>query len=110
MHSWTERDVAGDPDGQAATDWLRRHYLRWFLERYQAWLDAHGRGRSSGRRPPGRATSRFASPPPGSVAFQAEFQELFERYHDATPETADAPDAEIVQVYLYAFPLDSRPR
>ena len=28
MHEFTERDVAGDPDGRAASDWLRRHYLR----------------------------------------------------------------------------------
>src|SRR3954452_11446864 len=35
MHEFTERDVADDPDGQAATDWLRRHYLRGFIDRYE---------------------------------------------------------------------------
>ena len=38
-HGWTERDVAGDPGAEAASDWLRRHYLRSFVERYEAWLD-----------------------------------------------------------------------
>ena len=42
MHGWTERDVAGDPDAEAATDWLRRHYLATFVERYGAWLDDAG--------------------------------------------------------------------
>ena len=41
MHSFTQRDVAYDADGQAAADWLRRHYLRSFLDRYGAWLDDH---------------------------------------------------------------------
>ena len=39
MHEFTERDVAGDPDGRAASDWLRRHYLRVFVDRYEKWLD-----------------------------------------------------------------------
>ena len=26
---------------EAASDWLRRHYLRAFVERYEGWLDAH---------------------------------------------------------------------
>src|SRR3989337_2530321 len=41
MHSFTQRDVAYDADGQAAADWLRRYYLRSFLDRYDAWLDEH---------------------------------------------------------------------
>ena len=39
MHSFTQRDVVGDPDAQAASDWLRRYYLRSFAERYERWLD-----------------------------------------------------------------------
>src|SRR6185369_11660857 len=39
MHGWTERDAAGDPDAEAASDWLRRHYLRSFLDHYESWLD-----------------------------------------------------------------------
>ena len=38
-HSWTPLDVAGDPDGEAAADWLSRQNLRGFVERYEAWLD-----------------------------------------------------------------------
>src|SRR6187397_1765525 len=40
MHGWTERDAAGDPDAEAASDWLRRHYLRTFVDRFEAWLYA----------------------------------------------------------------------
>src|SRR5436190_18502667 len=39
MHGWTEHDVEGDPDAKAAADWLRRYYLRGFIDRYQRWLD-----------------------------------------------------------------------
>ena len=41
MHGWVQRDAAGDPDAEAASDWLRRHYLAYFVERYGRWLDAH---------------------------------------------------------------------
>ncbi len=110
MHSWTERDVAGDPDGQAATDWLRRHYLRWFLDRYQAWLDVHGSWPLEWQEAAGASDVALRLTPARLEAFQAEFQELFERYRETSPDTTDDPDAEIVQVYLYAFPFDSSPR
>ena len=42
MHGWTEREVADDPGGRAASDWLRRHYLRGFIDRYETWLDGQG--------------------------------------------------------------------
>src|SRR6188768_4486069 len=32
-HEWRERDLAGDPDAEAASDWLRRHYFHGFAER-----------------------------------------------------------------------------
>ena len=108
MHSWTERDVAGDPDGQAATDWLRRHYHHLFMERYQSWLDAQGTWPLEWQDAAGASDYAFRLSPARLVAFNAEVNALFERFR-AMP--SDHPeDEEVVQVYLYAFPLDLSPR
>ena len=103
MHSWTERDVAGDPDAEAATDWLRRHYLRYFLDGYQAWLDVQGSWPLDWRDVAGASDYALRISPARLADFQAEFEALFERYREMGPD--ELGDERIVQVYLYAFPL-----
>jgi DNA-binding transcriptional ArsR family regulator len=110
MHGWTERDVEGDPDAQAATDWLRRHYNHLFMERYQAWLDAQGSWPIEWQDAAGASDYALRLSPARLLAFEAEFQELFERYRETRSDAADDPEAEVVQVYLYVFPLDPSPR
>ena len=110
MHGWTERDVAGDPDAQAATDWLRRHYLA--LLRRALWR--HGwtsrpRGRSPGRTSRARATTRSASPPPVWPRSRPRSRRSSSA-SAADPAQAADDGAEIVQVYLYTFPLERKPR
>jgi DNA-binding transcriptional ArsR family regulator len=102
-HGWTERDVAGDPDAEAASDWLRRHYLRAFVRRYEQWLD-----RSEGESLDWRDASEFGDAemrlsPDGLRAFEAELLELLERYRRPT---RDEPGARRVAFYHHAFPVD----
>jgi hypothetical protein len=108
MHSWTERDVAGDPDARAATDWLRRHYLHSFIERYEAWLDVQGSWPLEWQDAAGSSDFGLRLSAARLAAFNAEIQALFERFREMPPEDPDLE--EIVQVYLYAFPLDRSPR
>jgi hypothetical protein len=120
MHGWTEQDVAGDPDAQAATDWLRRHYLATFVERYGAWLDAQSSWPLAWQDVAGSSDFALRLSPSRLAAFQAEVETLFHRFRADSPATghaagspdAEAPDAdaEIVQIYLYAFPLEPSPR
>ncbi len=66
MHGWTERDIADDPNGAAAADWLRRHDLRSFIDRYRAWLDAQAAWPIDWRDVAGASSmSRSACPLPG---------------------------------------------
>lgn len=116
MHGWTERDVAGDPDAQAATDWLRRHYLANFIERYTRWLDTQATWPLAWQDVAGSSDYALRLSPADLAAFQAEFEALYESYR-AGASPADAavggsadPGAEIVQVYLYTFPLERGPR
>jgi len=105
MHGWTERDVAGDPDAEAASDWLRRYYLATFVERYGAWLDAHATWPLAWQEVAGSSDFAVRLTPARLAAFQAEVEVLYERFRAETPPPDDA-DAEVVQLYLYAFPLD----
>jgi DNA-binding transcriptional ArsR family regulator len=108
MHSWTERDVAGDPDGQAATDWLRRNYLNWFIDRYQEWLDVQGEWSLEWRDVAGSSDYALRLSPARLAAFEAEVQAMFERYREARP--GSSADEETVHIYLYAFPFVRSPR
>jgi DNA-binding transcriptional ArsR family regulator len=108
MHSWTERDVAGDPDAQVATDWLRRHYLQSFVERYEGWLDVQASWTADWQDAAGSSDFALRVSPTRLAAFNADIEGLFERYRAMPAETAE--DEQIVQVYVYAFPLERTPR
>jgi DNA-binding transcriptional ArsR family regulator len=102
MHGWTERSIAGDPDAEAATDWLRRHYLTFFLEGYQAWLDIQGSWPLEWRDAAGPNDYVLRLTPDRLADLQAGVQALLERFHDdGDPD----PEAELVQIYVYAFPF-----
>ena len=112
MHAWTERDVAGDPDAQAATDWLRRHYLHFFLERYEAWLAVQGSWPMDWQDTAGASDYALRLSPARLAAFNADVEALFERYRarSAGESANETADEEIVQLYVYAFPLEARRR
>jgi DNA-binding transcriptional ArsR family regulator len=101
MHGWTERDVADDPDGRAASDWLRRHYLRGFIDRYEAWLDDQASWPLDWQDAAGASDYALHVSPARLAAFNDEFSVLVERYRRG----AGDPDEETVQVHLHAFPL-----
>lgn len=107
MHRFTQRDVAYDADGQAAADWLRRYYLRSFLDRYGAWLDDHASW-SLEWQEVGDASDYLLRVSPRRLAeLEAELSALLERFRDPDP---DDPDALPVEIHLHAFPLGAAPR
>jgi DNA-binding transcriptional ArsR family regulator len=106
MHEWTERDVADDPDAAAASDWLRRHYLRGFIDRYQAWLDVQAGWPLEWQDVTGASDYAIHVSPAELAAFNAEFAALVERHRHGS----DGPDAETIQVHLHTFPLTRNPR
>ena len=121
MHAWTERDVEGDPDAMAATDWLRRYYLRGFIDRYERWLDEQAAWPLDWQDAAGATDFALRLSPTGLAAFNAEIEALYERYRaeapaaddpaGADPTAADDPVADrLVQVYVHAFPLDEAGR
>jgi DNA-binding transcriptional ArsR family regulator len=107
MHTFTQRDVAYDPDGQAAADWLRRHYLRSFVDRYEAWLDGHAAWPLEWQVVGDASDFLLRVSPQRLAQLEAEIGALIERYRDPDP---DDPDALPVEVDLHAFPIARSPR
>jgi DNA-binding transcriptional ArsR family regulator len=102
MHSFTQRDAVGDPDAQAATDWLRRYYLRSFAERYERWLDVQDTWPLAWQEA-ADASDRLINVSPARLAeLQAELSATIERYLGAGP---DDPDAQPVEIHIHAFPI-----
>lgn len=107
MHSWTERVVVDDPDGRAATDWLRRNYFRQFTERYATWLDEQSSWPLEWQDVAGASDYLMTLSAGRLRQLTTEAYALFERYREPDPEDSDAVQ---VQVQLHAFPVSRSPR
>lgn len=106
MHTFTERDVIYDPDARAAADWLRRYYLRSFVDRFQGWLDIHESWPLDWQEVANASDYLLRLTPKRLAELQAEADAMWERYRDPDP---DDPDARPVEVHLHAFPLGPAP-
>jgi DNA-binding transcriptional ArsR family regulator len=106
-HDWTERDVAGDAEAAAASDWLKRHYLRTFLDRYERWLDTAEAWPIDWRAAAESGDTILFGTPADLAAFQRDLLELFDRYRK---RSSGAHDARRVEFYYHAFPSDDSAR
>ena len=103
MHGFTQRDVAYDADGRAAADWLRRYYLRSFVDRFGHWLDIHETWPMDWQEVADASDYLLRLSPTRLAELEAEASSLFARYRDPDP---DDPEARQVEVHLHAFPID----
>lgn len=101
-HEWRERDVAGDPDAEAASAWLRRHYFEGFAERYERWLDASADASVDWRDAADSGDAEIRVSPDRLREFERELMTLLGRYRDPSP---DDPLARRVAVYFHMFPV-----
>jgi DNA-binding transcriptional ArsR family regulator len=101
-HGWTERDVSGDPDAEAASDWLKRFYLRSFAERYERWLDRAPGESLDWRDAADSGDTLLRVSPERLRAFKEELYALLDRYRELSP---DDPDARAIAIYYHLFPL-----
>jgi predicted ArsR family transcriptional regulator len=106
-HGWTERDVAGDPEAEAASDWLRRHYLGYFVERYEGWLGESASWPLDWRTAAESGDALIRVTPDELTAFEAELQALIDRYRDPSPSD---PTARAVEFFHHAVPRSGADR
>lgn len=102
MHTFTQRDVAYDPDARAAADWLRAFYLRSFVDRFGAWLDVHESWPLEWQEVADASDYLLRLSPKRLGELAAEASALFERYRD--PDPTD-PEARLVEVDIHLFPI-----
>ena len=105
----------------AATDWLRRYYLRGFVDRFERWLDEQAAWPLDWQDAAGASDFALRLSPAGLAAFNTEIEALYERYRAEAP-AADAPAGDepaaddptaadrLVQVYVHVFPLSEAGR
>jgi DNA-binding transcriptional ArsR family regulator len=103
MHGFTQRDVAYDADGRAAADWLRRYYLRSFVDRFEHWLDIHETWPMDWQEVADASDYLLRLSPTRLAELEAEASALFARYRNPDPEDRDARQ---VEVHLHAFPIE----
>ena len=101
-HGWRERDIAGDPDAEAASDWLKRHYLHHFAERYERWLEVAKDEPLDWRDAAESGDAELRVSPDRLRAFDAELVALIDRYREPSPVD---PDARRVAFYYHTFPV-----
>ena len=107
MHGFTQRDVAYDANGRAAADWLRRYYLRSFIDRFGHWLDVHETWPLAWQEVADASDYALRLTPARLAELEAEVSALFARYRDPDPED---PEARPVEVHFHAFPIDATRR
>ena len=107
MHGFTQRDVAYDPDGRAAADWLRRYYLRSFIDRFEHWLDVHETWPMAWQEVADASDYALRLTPARLAELETAVSELLARYRDPDP---DDPEARRVEVHIHAFPNDETTR
>jgi DNA-binding transcriptional ArsR family regulator len=107
MHTFTQRDVAYDADAQAAADWLRRYYLRSFVDRFEGWLNDHESWPMDWQEVGDASDYLLRLSPRRLAELTAEVEAVIERYRDPDP---DDPEARQVEFDIHAFPLGQAPR
>jgi DNA-binding transcriptional ArsR family regulator len=109
-HGWTERDVAGDPDAEAASDWLKRHYFQEYATRYERWLDQAADWPIDWRAAAESGDTLLQVSPARLSELHTDLIALMDRYREPP---SDDPDARPVAVYYAMFPItppsDERP-
>ncbi|MPV39010.1 helix-turn-helix domain-containing protein [Georgenia subflava] len=99
-HSWFSSDVAGDPDSEAANDWLQAEGLRQFQQRADAWHGAKQEWPLPWRDAAGMSDYFLDLSPAQLAELTHELDAVVERYRAEPPR----PDARRVFVFLQAYP------
>ena len=102
MHSWSPADVVGNPDAEAAAQWLQGEYLRHFIELAQAWAAEQADWPMEWRDASGGSDYLLRLTPEALKRMQQEIYDVVERYR-VQPE-AEPAATERVLFYMHVFP------
>jgi len=100
-HRFTASALAGDPDAEAAHDWLQRHYFGMLAEQYNHWLDSASEWSIEWQDASGASDYLLELTSARAIALSAELAEVIERYRAMPAE----PDAELAHIHVVGYPI-----
>ena len=102
-HAFVASSVAGDPDAEAAHNWLERHYFRILTDQFGTWLDTSRDWPLEWQDASGLSDFMLALTPDRARAMSAELAEVLERYR-TMPSNESGGDGADVRVQLMLYP------
>ena len=99
-HRFTASSIAGDPDAEAAHDWLQRHYFGLLAERYNHWLDTAADWSVPWQDVAGASDYLLKVSPARAAALVADLEAVIERYRVMPPEA----EAETTTIHVIGYP------
>jgi len=104
-HSWTDAEIADDPDAVAASAWLLKHYWAYMGEKVAHWEDARAGWPLEWRDAAGMSDMLLELSAGQLRALTRELDEVINRHQEAA-RAAPAEDARPVTFLYYAMPTD----
>ena len=119
VHGWSVSDFAGDPDAEAAREWLESEYFQVFVDNAQRWAAESPSWPLEWRDAADSSDAVLSLTPDELTSLRQELSEVVERYQVAAARRAGESDAGAdagsdagpprgdrhrVLLYLHAFP------
>jgi len=106
MHAWSVADVAGDPDAEAAVEWLQDNQLRFYTDLVQRWAAERSQWPLEWRDAAGASDYALHLTPAQLTRMHGELAEVVERYR--AEGLAEPPGSVRVVFLMHAFPEPGR--
>lgn len=101
-HAFFASSVAGDPDAEAAHNWLERHYFQILTDQFGEWLDTSGDWPLDWQDASGLSDFMLTLTPDRARAMSADLAEVLERYRTMPADESSDGGADVrVQLMLY---------
>jgi DNA-binding transcriptional ArsR family regulator len=104
MHSFSASDFAGDPDSEAALEWLQGEYFRLFQRHAEEWAAEEAEWPLEWRDAAGASDYLLRLTPAALTAMQKEIHAVVESYRTADSDRVADPEARRVFFYVHSFP------
>jgi DNA-binding transcriptional ArsR family regulator len=104
-HGWGDAAVEGDPDGRAASDWLRQHYWRHYADLVGRWEEVRASWPLKWRDATGMSDFLLTMSPEQLEELQAEIEEVVRR-HAARAEADPKEGRQRISVYWHMMPTE----
>jgi predicted ArsR family transcriptional regulator len=104
-HSWRDADAEGDPDAMAASNWLRQHYFRNYLDKVGRWEEVRPGWPLEWRDAAGMSDYLLEMTAEQLAALNEELEVVIAR-HIERAAAAPAEGARLISLYVQSVPTD----